>query len=563
MHNDDRQSPLNSRVPRRTVLRGALGASALAAGGALSGRRIAAAQTPSAGLPADAAAEQVLRVQTGSSGAASFDFQPLQSGSDQQNWQALLRVPPMYFDVDLNLQPCIVDSWTPNADFTVWTLTIDPRAVWSDGTPITAADFKGTYELMADPLRENGRISGYMGNVKGFQAVLDQTETEAPGFVVKDDRTLEVQLEKPDPLFHWRIATIHLVPVKVEQAKEDPDNFWKPDNGAVSSGPYVIESFDADQGTATLVKNPNWWMDSGPYLDRIDFKYVTDPSTVALMVQNNEVDCGMQNLPPELKDQFPGWFQPIKAFGFNVFWLCPTVEPTDDANVRKALTLAVNFQDVFNVAFPIGGGTFATQLIDPDLPCVDPQNTWYPYDPDGAKAALAASTYGSAENLPKLRVTPRGVDPVMTRALESVIEFWRQNLGITNVEFQQQPDAFGQDAPRINLSRDDVVIRFPDSAQYMWTAAHSAGPIASGDMLRGYKNPEVDSLIEQAQALAVDDPQRCELSLQSQQTFLNDFPTIFFGITDTVLNAGDYVANYFKGPDVSLIEPWNLYIKQH
>ena len=70
-----------------------------------------------------------------------------------------------------------------------------------------------------------------------------------------------------------------------------------------------------------------------------------------------------------------------------------------------------------------------------------------------------------------------------------------------NFAFQVIPpinwtDGFGDDQEMINLSRDDAVIRFPDSATYMWVSAHTDGPIARGDMMRGYSNPEVDALIE-------------------------------------------------------------------
>jgi oligopeptide transport system substrate-binding protein len=204
------------------------------------------------------------------------------------------------------------------------------------------------------------------------------------------------------------------------------------------------------------------------------------------------------------------------------------------------------------------------QIIDPDLPCRDEANSWYALDVEGAQAALAASEYGSAENLPILRVTPRGTNAELNRGMEAVVEFWRQNLNITNVEFQQQVDGFGQDEPLINVSRDDVVIRFPDAATYMYVAAHSAGAIASpdGDMLRGYNNPEVDALIDQARALPPEDPQRCELTLQAQQLFMEDNPTILLAKAAGTINAREYVANYEKGPDVGLIAPWRIYIKQ-
>ena len=70
-------------------------------------------------------------------------------------------------------------------------------------------------------------------------------------------------------------------------------------------------------------------------------------------------------------------------------WLSVSAEPTDDLNVRKALVLAVDPEAVFKVAFPEGNATLATQLLDPDLPCLEEELTWYSYDPEAAKAALA------------------------------------------------------------------------------------------------------------------------------------------------------------------------------
>jgi ABC-type transport system substrate-binding protein len=150
--------------------------------------------------------------------------------------------------------------------------------------------------------------------------------------------------------------------------------------------------------------------------------------------------------------------------------------------------------------------------------------------------------------------------------VQSIIEFWRQNLGINNIEFKQQPTEFGPDQDKVNLNRDDVVIRFPDTATYLYTGIDSKGPIASPDpfgMLKGYKNPKVDQLVEQALALPADDPNRCSVSLQAQQVFMDDYLVIFSGKQNVTLNARDYVKNYLKGPDRGLIQPWNIYIAQH
>ena len=527
-----------------------------------------AAAAPAVALPADADPEQILRINTGSTGSASFDFFPMQGGSDNQSWMPLLHTPPLYFDADLELQPGVFDTWKSSEDYKEWVFTIDPRARFSDGSPITATDVKVTWETMADPQSGHGRIVQYIGNVDGFAARRDLSATEISGLTVVDDATLQVQLVNPDAIFHWRIATTHMNPLKAEMLQgADLDTFWLPENNPVYSGPYMLETYSPDLQEATFVPNPNWWMDEGPYLQRIEMRFAPDPETLAVMLQNDQVDASLGGLPVTMKEQFPDFFRPVKAFGFNTFWISGVPDPTSDPLVRKALVLAVDQAAVFQAMYPEGNAVPTNQTIDPALPCQETETTWYPYDPDAAKEALAASTYGSAVNLPKIRVTPRGTNAELNRGMEAVVEFWRQNLGITNIEFQQQPDSFGQDAQNINISRDDVVIRFPDSATFMWTAAHSAGPIArayddpADGMLRGYANPEVDALIEQAQALPPDDAQRCELTLQAQRLFMEDYPTILLGKGEPTINARDYVAGYEKGPDVGLIAPWRIYLK--
>ncbi len=563
MRNTHNETINTQEFPRRTVLRAGLGAASLATTGlwgAGSGG-VAHSQTESGALPADAAQEQVLRIQTGSGGAVTFDFQPLTGGSDMEFWMSLYYLPPMYFDSELNLQPLIFDTWQGNEETTVWTFTIDPRAQWSDGTPITAAQVKGSWEIMADPLADNSRIQDYMGNVKGFGDVLALTSQEASGLVVVDDRTLEVQLNVSDPIFHWRMATHHMAPVKVEEARDDIAFFWTPENNPAYSGPYGLETWDPDGGTAVMGKNPNWWLGEGQYLDRIEFRYVNEQGTVILMIRNGEVDVVHpdQVLPPELEAEYPALFEPIIAFGYNTFWLGTQEEPTNDINVRKALILSVNWEEVHLAAFPLGNATFIDQLLDPDLPCRDEDTSWYPYDPEAALAALAESSYGSVENLPKLRVTPRGERPQNVRALEAVVEFWRQNLGITNVDFQIDEEGFGPDIPLINLTRDDVLVRFPDSATYIQVAGRSTSAIAR-DAMRGYENPELDAVIDQALTIPPENPERCDIALEAQRIFMNEYPVGIFGAENNNRNALAHVKNYSRGPDRTFVEPWQLYI---
>jgi len=555
------------RISRRELLR----AGAYAAGGvALAACAPTATTTPAAGAaPAGgAAAEPVtLRIISGSSGSSSFEFNCLVAGSDLQSWIPFMYVPPMYFDADLNLRQGVFASYSSNEDKTVWTLKIDPRAKFSDGSPVTANDFKVSWETQCAPVNEVSRAKAYHGNVVGFDKARENPDGgPIDGFKVVDDATLEVTLTKPDPIYHWRVATCHLVAVKAEQMQKYTwDTYWLPENSPVFSGPFMLTAYDPDLKTAELVKNPNWWMDEGPYVDKVTFQFVTDQQTVGAMFLNGQADACLTPLPATMEAQLPDMFRPTKTFGFNVFWLRVAAEPTSDPKVREALALSVDWSEVQKAAFPTGHAVPTTQIIDPDLPCKDTEHTWYKYDVEAAKAALAASTYGGVEKLPKLRVTPRGSAEVTNRALEAAMGFWRTNLGIENIEFKQSPDEFGEeDVKKLNLSRDDVTIRLPDSATYMWTAAHSSGPVAdpTGDLLNGYKNVLLEEALDEALLLDAEDPKRCELALQAQELFMNDYVVLTYGKEVIPLCAREYVKNYMKGPDVGVIEPWRIKIEK-
>ena len=514
------------------------------------------------------AQDQVLRIATGSSGVANFSFQTLSAGGDQQNWITFQSVPPLYFDVDFNLQTGYFNDWSSNDDGTVWTFSVDPAARWSDGTSITAQQVIDSWQVQAAPLNSVGRIRTYLGNVAGFadareMAAEDAMTVDVSGLSALDDSTVQVELVLPDPIFFWRIATAHMAIARAEDVLAHGFNeFWKPENNPIVNGPFILTSFDADLQTAEMTPNPEWWKD-GPILEKVTFQFVTDQTTVGAMALNDQIDASLAAAPSVLRAQMPDYFRQFDAIGFNTFWMQPTREPTNDPLVREALIKSVDWNAVFQAAFPIeGSGVMTTQTLDDIVTCQNPDASGYPYDVEGAQAALAASSYGSAENLPKLRVTPRGSNEFNNRALTAVIEFWRQNLGIENVEFQQDPNSFGDDYDKINLSRDDVVIRFPDAATYMWAAGHSSGPVPSSSMLSGYYNEALEAAVDEALTLQPDDPRRCELALEAQAQYEGDYVIMHFGKPLRTANAREHVKNYYSGPDVSVIEPWKISIER-
>jgi peptide/nickel transport system substrate-binding protein len=189
----------------------------------------------------------------------------------------------------------------------------------------------------------------------------------------------------------------------------------------------------------------------------------------------------------------------------------------DDINVRKALIMSINPVDMAKAAYPQGPYTPATQILN-KVAGVDPDFQPYPYDPEGAKKALAASKYKEGRLLPKIMFV--GIStPTHEAAAQYMAEQWRKVLGIQGVEMKADIETYsGPDQKSVQIFRDDVGTRVPDAVSYLMGSIHSTSGNARGKM-GGYKNPKVDALLDEAKAKSVQDPARIK-GAQEAQTHL-------------------------------------------
>ena len=290
--------------------------------------------------------------------ALSQTWSPLQGGGHAARWQSLMWAAPMYFDKSGTLQPLVLAKAEPDANFVQWTLTINPKAVFSDGSPITAEDVKGTWDLCAMPSTKHQRADLFLGGVEGFKDVTSGAKKAMSGIVVKDATTVVVTLSAPDPIFDQKIATALIPPVKISQARdangEQKADWWHPKSKVVVSGPFMPQSMDLDQGIVTLVPNPKFF-GPAPKLSKIVISSVSDASTATLMLKTGKMDVHTELITPTLIDDLGADFVsgPPLAKG-QQFWFDAKKPPMDDINVRKALIMSINPVDMAKAAYPQG-----------------------------------------------------------------------------------------------------------------------------------------------------------------------------------------------------------------
>jgi peptide/nickel transport system substrate-binding protein len=491
---------------------------------------------------------------------ALADWSPLRGGLDHYRWNALWWASPMRYDKNGDIQPYVLASWSASGDNKVWTFKVDPKATFSDGSKITAADVKGSFEVAAMPATTNQRINQVLPGVEGFDDVANGTGSTIAGLVAVDDETLEIHLSNPDPIYFMRLAN-HLAPIlSPKQVRDASGNenpgWWYPQNNPIVSGPFRPTAMNLDTGELAFEPNVNFFGPK-PKLAKITVTTIEDSVVATQLLQKGDYDAhSIIRTPTLAEDLGPEFVDGPTVPQAQMFWFSFSRPPTDDPKVRQALIMAIDRKGLIQATYPNGPDVPAEQILH-KLPGVDEHFEPYPYDPEGARKALAESSYGGPDKLPRIMFS--GISrPLYEVAAQYIAEQWRQNLGIDTVGMKPDLDSYsGPDQANVQIQLDDTSTRVPDATVFLSGAIASTSSNAA-NALGGYKNDKVDALLAEASMLPLDDPRRDDLARQAQRLFFDDYPAVPWVHQVMSRWARKNVTNVVKNLDWQVTEPWDI-----
>jgi peptide/nickel transport system substrate-binding protein len=173
----------------------------------------------------------------------------------------------------LQLEPRIAESWTPNGDGSVWTFAIRQGVTFQDGTPLTAADVVATMELHADPKNKSNALSAFTGVLSpgGAKAI--------------DDKTVEFTLDAANGNFPYLVSSDNYNVIIL------PKTFsggW--DKTFIGTGPWKMQTYTPDVGV-TYGKNPDYWDQTRqPNADTNQITFYKEDQAKVLGIQGGEVN---------------------------------------------------------------------------------------------------------------------------------------------------------------------------------------------------------------------------------------------------------------------------------
>ncbi|MFD3510433.1 ABC transporter family substrate-binding protein [Nocardia sp. NPDC058666] len=218
------------------------------------------------------------------------------------------------------------------------TYTINPKAVWSDGTPLTWEDIQSQANALS------GRDKAFLiaGN-SGF----DRVEKVERGV---DDKQAIITFKAHYADWRGQFAGNSVLFPKSATATPEAFNNGQVDALGASSGPFIVQSVDRGQGRVVLGRNPKWW-GATPKLDTMTFS-VLDSSAFVPALLNNEIDAVGVASRDELKSaqSTPGVAirrAPGNSWGHFTFNGAPG-SLLADQGVRVAISKAIDRQGIVN-----------------------------------------------------------------------------------------------------------------------------------------------------------------------------------------------------------------------
>lgn len=290
------------------------------------------------------------------------------------------------------LYPALATAWEPNADYSEFTFTLREDVTFHDGTPFTADAVKASFDhINSDAVLESG----------GKSLLQDHAYVET---VVVDDYTVTVKFGASYPLF-LRDAARQWLSISSPAALEE----FGADYGRnpVGTGPFKFVQWDA-QSQIVLERNDeyNWGPEfaahEGPaYLDQIVFRILPEAATRLTAFETGEILIAGE--PPALdaialagsgSAAIETFAQPgIPA----ILMINATKAPTDNVNVRKAMILAVNQEELAQTAFQ-ELGLPAYSVVSPTTWAYDEAAaSLYSYDPEEAARLLEEAGWMDAD----------------------------------------------------------------------------------------------------------------------------------------------------------------------
>ncbi len=330
-----------------------------------------------------------------------------------------------------NVIPGVATSWDVSPDGKTWTFHLRHDARWSNGDPVTAADFVYAWRREVDPKTGAEYSQALSPIVNALAIATGKAPVSSLGATALDPYTLRVSLNAPTPYFAALLSNNYMQPLHRETIERYGMSWTRPGH-MVSDGPFELESLVIGN-RITLVKNPDYWDAAHVKLTRVTY-YPLDAEPQLDRFLAGGLDYTSTFTPAEyrwLESHIGNQVKIGPYFGTVMFAFNLTKPPfAHNRDLRLALSMAIDRKILTE---KLGQG-----LTQPAYQLVPPLSGYHPPIPAWAKWSAARrhaearrlyakAGYSAARPLHVELDYP--TQPSLRDFFDALAAMWRVNLG--------------------------------------------------------------------------------------------------------------------------------------
>lgn len=442
-------------------------------------------------------------------------------------------------DENQKIQPAAASEWKVSEDGKTYTFTLRDSK-WSNGDPVTAHDFEYAWKRMLDPaLASPASFLAYI--IEGAEAYNSgKGKVEDVKVKALDDKTLEVVLAQPASWTLLLASNPAFFPVHKATGEKDPK--WAAEAATfVGNGPFKLTEW-AHDSELKMMKNENYWDAANVTLAGAVWKMIDDENTEYQMFTNEELHR-TTTVPADMADQL---FKEGKVYvkdgaGTEFYRFNVTKEPFDNANIRKAFSLAIDRQTLVDLVL-MRQQKPGTGFVSYGLPDANGSGDFRKVGGDlvnfDAAEAKKLLEQGMKEKgytkLPEVTLTYRS-GTANEKTAQAAQEMWKQNLGV-DVKLQKVEGKVLTDMQKqlqYQIARSSWLPDFGDAINFL-----DIFQSKSGSNRTGWSNAEYDKLIEGAYK-EPDDAKRLQMLHDAEKILVSDAPVAPLYFYNTSLLTSD------------------------
>ena len=218
-----------------------------------------------------------------------------------------------------------------SADKLTWTVKIRTDVTFHDGTKLTSADVKATYDKIVKP-------------PTGVTSVRASAYAAVDSITAPDPATVVFKLKFATASFQANLASPWNYIYSAAKLSADPKWYEK---NIMGTGPFTYVEYVKGSHWAGK-KNPNYFIKGKPYLDSYKAVFIGDISRQTAAIQSKQALIEFRGFTPQQRDTLSRAL-PNELAIQEAQWVCvnyvvfnTTKKPFDDERVRRALTMAVD-----------------------------------------------------------------------------------------------------------------------------------------------------------------------------------------------------------------------------